>query len=310
MISTRAPRSARRWSPMAGPTTRRCATSSALPRQITRLPSRSMRWAGSSLIEDAPAIASERLGKARAARRGRYDAARRADPRSRSSSRRAMRRSPSRDAMRAHGFFLEALQARREARRAPREDRVGAPLDRQPRCRARELRPRARARAPGSTCCATPSTPRSRPATPTASCRGATICSAAIPTDVRALVARGAAMVAAQPEAARALLELAAARDDVDAHVAARERSRCLGSRARRGRPRSPRCASRRTTARRASCLTAGARGGRSARRGRRDRGARRVPRETRRRADASSVTSSARSRAPPRTSISRCSSP
>ncbi|HEY5945310.1 MAG TPA: dynamin family protein, partial [Kofleriaceae bacterium] len=39
------------------------------------------------------------------------------------------------------------------------------------------------------------------------------------PSDVRALVARGSAMVATQPEAARALLELAAARDDVDAHV-------------------------------------------------------------------------------------------
>jgi len=39
------------------------------------------------------------------------------------------------------------------------------------------------------------------------------------PTDVRALVARASAMVANQPEAARALLDLAAARDDVDAHV-------------------------------------------------------------------------------------------
>jgi tetratricopeptide (TPR) repeat protein/GTPase SAR1 family protein len=39
------------------------------------------------------------------------------------------------------------------------------------------------------------------------------------PTDVRALVARALAMVPAQPDAARALLELAAARDDVDAHV-------------------------------------------------------------------------------------------
>src|SRR5262245_2734208 len=39
------------------------------------------------------------------------------------------------------------------------------------------------------------------------------------PTDVRAIVARGAAMTESQPEAARALLELAAARDDVDAHV-------------------------------------------------------------------------------------------
>lgn len=38
------------------------------------------------------------------------------------------------------------------------------------------------------------------------------------PTDVRALVARGAAMLD-QPEAAKALLEVAAARDDVDAHV-------------------------------------------------------------------------------------------
>jgi tetratricopeptide (TPR) repeat protein/GTPase Era involved in 16S rRNA processing len=39
------------------------------------------------------------------------------------------------------------------------------------------------------------------------------------PTDVRALVARGMAMMNTQPDAARALLELAAARDDVDAHV-------------------------------------------------------------------------------------------
>jgi len=39
------------------------------------------------------------------------------------------------------------------------------------------------------------------------------------PTDVRAIVARGAAMAESQPDAARALLELAAARDDVDAHV-------------------------------------------------------------------------------------------
>jgi tetratricopeptide (TPR) repeat protein len=39
------------------------------------------------------------------------------------------------------------------------------------------------------------------------------------PTDVRAIVARGAAMAGSQPDAARALLQLAAARDDVDAHV-------------------------------------------------------------------------------------------
>ncbi|HSD86983.1 MAG TPA: dynamin family protein, partial [Kofleriaceae bacterium] len=39
------------------------------------------------------------------------------------------------------------------------------------------------------------------------------------PTDVRALVARGLATMQTQPEASRALLELAAARDDVDAHV-------------------------------------------------------------------------------------------
>jgi tetratricopeptide (TPR) repeat protein/GTPase SAR1 family protein len=39
------------------------------------------------------------------------------------------------------------------------------------------------------------------------------------PSDPRALVARGAAMAKDQPEAARALLELAAARDDVDAHA-------------------------------------------------------------------------------------------
>ncbi|HUJ61909.1 MAG TPA: dynamin family protein, partial [Kofleriaceae bacterium] len=39
------------------------------------------------------------------------------------------------------------------------------------------------------------------------------------PDDVRALVARGQAIAASQPEAARALLELAAARDDIDAHL-------------------------------------------------------------------------------------------
>ena len=39
------------------------------------------------------------------------------------------------------------------------------------------------------------------------------------PNDVRALVARGAAMIDDNPGAAAALLELAAARDDVDAHV-------------------------------------------------------------------------------------------
>ncbi len=40
------------------------------------------------------------------------------------------------------------------------------------------------------------------------------------PNDVRALVARGTAMIDSQPDGARALLEVAAARDDVDAHVA------------------------------------------------------------------------------------------
>ncbi len=39
------------------------------------------------------------------------------------------------------------------------------------------------------------------------------------PDDVRALVARGAAMMATQPQDARTYLDLAAARDDVDAHV-------------------------------------------------------------------------------------------
>lgn len=40
------------------------------------------------------------------------------------------------------------------------------------------------------------------------------------PNDVRAIAARGIAMIDSQPDAARALLELAGARDDVDAHVA------------------------------------------------------------------------------------------
>ncbi|HWU87359.1 MAG TPA: tetratricopeptide repeat protein, partial [Kofleriaceae bacterium] len=40
------------------------------------------------------------------------------------------------------------------------------------------------------------------------------------PNDIRALVARGTAMIPTQPEAARTLLELAAASGDVDAHAA------------------------------------------------------------------------------------------
>src|SRR5258708_5153705 len=39
------------------------------------------------------------------------------------------------------------------------------------------------------------------------------------PSDPRALVARGMAMAKSQPEVAKTLLELAAARDDVDAYV-------------------------------------------------------------------------------------------
>ena len=122
------------------------------------------------------------------------------------------------DALRAHGFFLEALQV--EPRRADLHAKIAATH-----------------RSIGSSDAALGSYERAlalgagietlRAAVDAAIAAGDALRQARWasdlltldPSDVRAIVARGAAMAEAQPEAARALLELAAARDDVDAHV-------------------------------------------------------------------------------------------
>jgi len=171
-----------------------------------------------ALLEDAPATASEHLEKARVI----------ADP---DATPLGVQRKleiviaqgeaalAQRDAMRAHGFFLEALQA--DPRRADLHAKIAAAH-----------------RAIGNLDAALGSYDRAlalgagidvlREAVDTAiaaddatrSLQWGNDLLGHDPTDVRALVARGSAMIDGQPEAARALLELAAARDDVDAHVA------------------------------------------------------------------------------------------
>jgi tetratricopeptide (TPR) repeat protein/GTPase SAR1 family protein len=123
-----------------------------------------------------------------------------------------------RDALRAHGFFLEALQV--EPRRADLHARIAQAhrlignLD-------AALASYELALALGA------GIDTLRAAVDTAITAGdelrqsrwANDLLALDPTDVRALVARGAAMAHTQPAAARALLGLAAATGDVDAHV-------------------------------------------------------------------------------------------
>ena len=211
---------------------------------------------------------------------------------------------------RAHGFFLEALQLDPRRARPPRQDRDRASLDREPRRRARELRPRARARRRASRCCARRSTPRSRPATRRARSQwGNDLLGQRSRRRPRARRPRRRDDSPRQPEAARALLEVAAARDDVDAHVALARLALPTDPAARRDRPPSPRCASRRTTRARARSSTE-ARGAALGDPGPEIADLARVRRADRREPRASSATSSARSRAPPRTSTSRCSSP
>ncbi len=123
-----------------------------------------------------------------------------------------------RDALRAHGFFLEALQV--EPRRADLHAKI-AQAHRSIGNLDAALASYERALALGGAVetlraavdAAIEAGDRLREA------RWANDLLAVDPTDVRALVARGAAMAEAQPGAARALLALAAARDDVDAHV-------------------------------------------------------------------------------------------
>ena len=123
-----------------------------------------------------------------------------------------------RDAHGAHGFFLEALQV--EPRRADLHAKV-AQTHRSIGNLDAALASFERALALGA------GTDTLRQAVDTAIAAGdplrqarwASDLLAVDPGDVRAIVARGAAMAADQPVAARALLALAAARDDVDAHV-------------------------------------------------------------------------------------------
>ncbi len=170
-----------------------------------------------SLIEDAPTIASDRLRKARELAEAdltplgaqvrldiivaQGDAA-----------------LAQRDATRAHGFYLEALQA--DPKRAELHAKIAA-THRSIGNLGAALASYDRALALGA------GTETLRAAVDAAIAAGDATREAqwgndllAIdPTDGRAIVARGAAMAETQPDAARALLELAAARDDVDAHV-------------------------------------------------------------------------------------------
>jgi tetratricopeptide (TPR) repeat protein/GTPase SAR1 family protein len=171
-----------------------------------------------SLLEDSPTIASEQLARARElaeADTTPLGAHRRLDITIAQGDAALLQR----DAMRAHGFYLEALQA--DPRRADLHAKIAAAH-----------------RAIGNLEAALASFDRAlalgadvevlRAAVDTAiAARDTTRCLqwggdllGKDPTDVRALVARGTAMIDSQPEGARALLEVAAARDDVDAHVA------------------------------------------------------------------------------------------
>lgn len=122
------------------------------------------------------------------------------------------------DAHAAHGFFLEALQV--EPRRADLHAKIALThrsignLD-----AALASYERALALGAGADTLRAAVDTAIAAGDPLRQARWASDLLAVDPTDVRAIVARGAAMAAEQPEAARALLELAAARDDVDAHV-------------------------------------------------------------------------------------------
>ncbi len=170
-----------------------------------------------ALVEDSPARASEKLAAARAANTAETtplaalirmeiliaqgDAA-----------------LAEADAMRAHVFYLEALQL--DPKRSALHGRIAATH--------RSIGNLDAALASYDRVLALdPSVETLRAAVETAIAAGDEIRGAQWgndllakdPSDARALVARGMAMAKLQPEAARALLELAAAKDDVDAHV-------------------------------------------------------------------------------------------
>ena len=171
-----------------------------------------------SLIEGSPAIAGERLARARAASDE--------DTSPFASQLRAEimialgdAALASNDPMHAHGFFLEALQL--DAKRAEIHAKIATTH-----------------RTIGNLDAAVQSYERAlglgagldvlRAAVDTAIAAGDATRQlqwgndllGKVPDDLRALVARGSAMLAEQPAAAKALLEVAAAKDDVDAHTA------------------------------------------------------------------------------------------
>jgi tetratricopeptide (TPR) repeat protein/GTPase Era involved in 16S rRNA processing len=170
-----------------------------------------------SLVDGAVALAIERLGRARALAER--------DPTPLGAQLRfdvivaqGDAALAARDAHGAHGFFLEALQV--EPRRADLHAKLAQThrsignLD-----AALASFDRALALGAGGTTLRAAVDTAIAAADPVRQARWASDLLAIDPGDVRAIVARGAAMAAEQPDAARALLELAAARDDVDAHV-------------------------------------------------------------------------------------------
>jgi len=170
-----------------------------------------------SLVDGAVALAIERLGRARAIAER--------DPTPLGAQLRfdvivaqGDAALAARDAHGAHGFFLEALQV--EPRRADLHAKLAQThrsignLD-----AALASFERALALGAGASTLRAAVDTAIAAADPLRQARWASDLLAIDPGDVRAIVARGAAMAADQPDAARALLELAAARDDVDAHV-------------------------------------------------------------------------------------------
>jgi tetratricopeptide (TPR) repeat protein/GTPase SAR1 family protein len=123
-----------------------------------------------------------------------------------------------RDATRAHGFFLEALQV--EPRRADLHAKIAA-THRSIGNSDAALASFERALALGAGIETLRAAVDAAIAAgdPLRQARWASDLLTLDPSDVRAIVARGAAMAEAQPAAATALLAIAAGRDDVDAHV-------------------------------------------------------------------------------------------
>jgi tetratricopeptide (TPR) repeat protein/GTPase SAR1 family protein len=170
-----------------------------------------------ALVEGSPARASELLGRAREANNGDPTVAGR-DVRLEILSAQGDAALAERDAMRAHVFFLEALQL--DPKRSALHARIAATH--------RSIGNLDAALASYDRVLAIePSIEVLRAAVETAIAAGDEIRAAQWgsdllardPSDSRGLVARGMAMARTQPDGARALLQLAAVRDDVDAHV-------------------------------------------------------------------------------------------